>query len=253
MKTMDKERETSEKIKEIEKIEEIVANISHELKTPITVALSSLELAIEEKNKEEVKYLINLAKKSGERLKFVVENLINHVYLKKHAHELEFGAVNIEEAIDEAIERLEIKIEEKNIKVEKNIEHGLEVFGNKNRLVFAFCNLIDNAIKFNIKNGKILISGRKKDGEVEITIEDTGIGIPKKEMDKIFADFYQISSGEKRKYAGLGLGLCVVRAILEIHKGKIKVESNENMGSRFIVTLKSYGSMKKRQQVNNLL
>lgn len=230
-----------EDIKKIQdKMEEILSNISHELKTPITIILSSIELSLEEGGKKDVEQLLNLAKKSGERLKLAVENLINHAYLRKYADEIEFAEVSIEEVINNAIERAKFTLNEKNIRVVKNIEKELKVYGSKEKLELAFYNLIDNAVKFNRKNGKIGISARKVNEHVEIIIEDSGIGVEEELKERIFDEFYQVSSGMTREYPGLGLGLCVVKDIISLHLGEIKFESEKDMGSRFIITLKSH-------------
>jgi signal transduction histidine kinase len=120
------------------------------------------------------------------------------------------------------------------VRIEKNLPF---VKANQKQVEHILRNLINNSIKFNKKGGKISIDAKKKGKFVEVAIKDTGIGIPKDKLPRVFDRFYQIDSSTVRVYGGTGLGLSVVKELIEVHGGEIGVESSPGKGSRFRFTL----------------
>jgi signal transduction histidine kinase len=109
--------------------------------------------------------------------------------------------------------------------------------GDKNQIEHVLENLLDNAIKFNIRGGKVDISADREDGMVKVCIKDTGIGIPEEKMGKIFEKMYQVNSETTRKFGGIGIGLSIAKHIVEAHGGRIWAQSKTGEGSTFCFTI----------------
>jgi len=233
----EKLRVAYEKVKEADKVKSaILANVSHELKTPLTIALGMIDIAMDEKNDEERKNMLIKAKKSLLRQLKIIEDLIGLAQIEKGEFIRTISFIRLDEIIEECIRELKEKATEKEIKIIALLT-PIRVSVDRVEIKHAILNLLDNAIKFNKKGGKILITLRRKEKDVEVCIEDTGIGISKKHLKKIFEPFYQVDMSVRRKYGGTGLGLTIAKRIIELHGGKIRVESQVNKGSKFCFTL----------------
>jgi len=228
-----------EELRKLERLkEDIISNISHELKTPITIILSAIELALMENNSpEELKRFLHIAKRATDRQRMLVENLISSIYLKQLAYSSNFTPLDVEELLDSAVKSVANTAHEKHVKIDIFVEKGIKLNGNKNELELALYNLLDNAVKFNKNGGKIKITAKKVGKLTEICIHDTGIGIPEEYHEKIFEKFFQVDSGTTRKYNGIGIGLSVAKEIIEAHGGRILLESEPEKGSKFTIVL----------------
>jgi len=111
------------------------------------------------------------------------------------------------------------------------------ISANREDLIRVFTNLVDNAIKYNRPGGKVFVRARANDAFLQVEVQDTGIGIPKEEREKIFDEFYRVKTKETQRISGTGLGLCIAKKIVEAHNGEIEVESQMNVGSTFRVLL----------------
>ena len=150
---------------------------------------------------------------------------------------LNFKEVNIAELIKDLLEDIDILAEEKGIKVEAERLDEAIVLGDEIRLKQLFLNLIDNAIKYNKSGGRVTISIVRENNFVNVSIADTGIGIPKDEINLIFERFYRVDKTRTRDTGGTGLGLSIAKSIAESHNGRIEVESELGKGSKFSVIL----------------
>lgn len=220
---------------------EFLGNVAHELRTPIFAIQLSLETLLDGAiNDENVNVdFLNRAFIQTKRLTELVDDLIS---ISKFETGLKmsrryFGIVN---AIGKTIEELKTLAEKKNITLEFNPSNaeGITVFGDEQRLQQVLVNLIDNAIKYTQINGSIKIYLEVNDKEVFVNIEDTGIGIPPKDLKRIFERFYRVDKTRSREIGGSGLGLSIVKHILEAHSSRITVESELNKGSKFVFNLK---------------
>ncbi len=226
-----------QELKEIDRLKtDIINNVSHELKTPIAIATLALEQLAEEKDEKERKVLINMAMRALERQQNIIDSLIDFAKSKSGEYSLVFQRVNIAEVVDKA---LLLKMEDalsKNIKIITNLKN-VEVEVDPVRLETALVNIIDNAIKFNRIGGEIKIEVEKINGNVEVSISDTGIGFKKSEVDKIFEPLTQLDSRASREFSGTGMGLAVAKRIVEAHGGRIVAESQPKVGSTFTIIL----------------
>ena len=124
-----------------------------------------------------------------------------------------------------------------NLKINDDLPVSITVNADKNKLGQVFINLIDNAIKFNKEKGAIRIYSQESNGVLKIFVEDTGVGIPPKDIPRIFERFYRVDKARSRELGGTGLGLSIVKHIVELHGGSVGVESTEGFGSKFWFTL----------------
>lgn len=224
-------------MKEIERIKrDFTINISHELKTPLTVIKGFIE-TIEEEEEIKNKRYIEVIKNHIERLINILERIIYISELEGKEAVLDLKEVSIEEIIKNSISLFEKSLKDKDIKVELNFEKDLPLLKvDPVKIEQVFINLIDNAIKYTEK-GKIKISAFRKDNNMIIEFEDTGIGIPKEHIPRIFERFYVVDKARDKKKGGVGLGLSIVKHIILLHNGKIDVESKLFKGTKFKITL----------------
>ena len=145
---------------------------------------------------------------------------------------------SIENIVQEAIEGLNSWAQSKSIQLVKKVEPGIpEINVDPNRIIQVLNNLIGNAIKFTPSGGSVTVAASLDSSEVRVSVQDTGIGIPKEQLGHIFDRFYQVGERSFTDISGTGLGLSISRDFVEMHKGKIWVESEKGEGARFIFTL----------------
>lgn len=223
-------------IKKTEKMKtDFTANVSHELKTPITVLKGYIE-TLEDEIEESKKPIIRVLKKHIDR----ISNLVSDVLLLSRLDAkvpLEEETFSIRELMINAIEPFNSEIALKKIKLQMEIEEQLTYYGDSFLILQALINLISNAIKYTPEGGNIEIKARKKEENIIIEIADTGVGIPKEYQEKIFQRFFVLNKSRSRQLGGTGLGLSIVKHIIELHKGNITVESEPGKGAKFIITL----------------
>lgn len=230
-------------ISEIRKLEKIrsdfVANVSHELRTPLTSIKGFVETLLEGAldDKENSRHFLEIIQAHAERLNNLINDLLDLSRLEHGKIKLKPEELNLRYLIDEILSGFKSQLDKKNIEARNDLASGLSVAGDKNRIEQVLTNLVDNAIKFNRDKGFISISGREADGKIKITVEDSGIGIPERDIPRIFERFYRIDKARSRELGGTGLGLSIVKHIVELHGGQTGVESAEGIGSKFWFTL----------------
>jgi signal transduction histidine kinase len=237
VKEMDAERKSIEEMKR-----NIISNISHELRTPLSISKSAIELAIDEKSKKERHKLLAVGRNALRRQDNIIQNLIDIKMLKQGALNLNLVDIYIEEMIILSLREIAPEASAREIEVKTSLQAPLpKVRADFDELKQVLDNLLDNAIKFNKEGGEVTIEAKEKWGFVEIRIIDTGKPIPKEHLGKVFDRFYQIDNSAARKYGGMGVGLAVVKEIIEAHGGAISVESELGKGNRFCFTLPILG------------
>jgi PAS domain S-box-containing protein len=226
-------------LKDVDRLKtDILSNISHELRTPITIAKCAIELTRGEDDDKEIDKFLSMCENALTRLNDLVENLVDISLLYKGQFLVLSSAVDLYSVIEETIGNYKVRTKEKKIKlinISKN--NSLKVLGDKKAISRTITAIIDNAVKFTNESGKITIDV-KKDGEfVQIIIKDTGPGIEQKYKEKIFEPFYQIDPTTTREYGGVGIGLALAKSNLAAQKGRIWVESTPGKGSTFYIKL----------------
>jgi signal transduction histidine kinase len=215
----------------------VLANVTHELRTPLTHALGYVELAISEIDEARKNEFFRRSRDALLRENEVITHLIEAAYADKGILKPVIETLNLAQIIDETIQALSPKAQAYSIRVSCEVKDKFFAKGDKNQIEHVLENLIDNAIKFNIRGGNVDISADREDGMVIVCVTDTGIGIPEEKMGKMFEKMYQVDSETTRKFGGIGLGLSIAKHIVEAHGGRIWVESKIGEGSKFCFTI----------------
>jgi signal transduction histidine kinase len=215
---------------------EFLGNVAHELRTPIFAIQLSLETledgAINDPDVN-MDFLSKAARQSN-RLKALVDDLINISKLEA-GMKLSKRYFSINALISETVNELSGIVSKKNIKLNfvNSTSDKTQVFADFERIKQVLINLIDNSSKYTPGEGSITIRTKDDDKSVLITVEDTGLGIPKEDLPRIFERFYRVDKTRSRDMGGSGLGLSIVKHILELHNSQIKVESEVDKGTSF--------------------
>lgn len=226
-------------ITEIRRLETIrsdfVANVSHELKTPLTSIKGFVETLLESAldDKENNRNFLRIIQDHAERLNNLVNDLLSLSYLESKDITLNKQDFDLRHKAEEVILGFSSQLKKKKIEVKNELPAGLSVKADKERMGQVLTNLFDNAIKFNKERGSIKIYGQKSDGKLKVVVEDSGIGIPEKDIPRIFERFYRVDKARSRELGGTGLGLSIVKHIVDLHGGSAGVESIEGFGSKF--------------------
>lgn len=219
---------------------QFVENASHELKTPLSIIKTNLEFAkMDGKlSKNELNEMFGKVIESTNFMNYMIEDLL---LLSLLENQVNFEKVDIIGLIRECIKDLDIITNQKNIKINLDFKFdGSEkifVLGNKVLLHRAISNIIENATKYSFIGKSVDILVSKSNTEIEISVQDQGIGISKEDLPKIFDRFYRADKSRSKKTGGSGLGLSIAKKIIELHKGTIKVESEQSIGTTFILTI----------------
>ena len=212
------------------------ASAAHELKTPLATMLVNLDvLDMEEKaSAAQMERVLSIVRTNTERMIRLVDNLFQ-LTTEKSSEMCE--EVPVDEMFAEILEELSAQLNTKHLSVSLSSLSGIKLTGNRTMLYRAMSNLVENAAKYNRENGSIFISASQQQEDVIIKIADTGIGIPKEECERIFEPFYRVDQSRSRSIGGAGLGLALVKDIVEKHRGTIQVHSRAGQGSEFILYL----------------
>jgi len=252
-----KETEEAAKAKET-----FLVNMSHEIRTPMNGIMGITDLLSKTELTSRQKEYAHLIKESANNLLVIINDVLDFEKMMAGKLELESIPFNIAQKLKYAVETFRYKAEEKDLYIQFNnhLSDNLLVEGDPFRLNQIVLNLIGNAIKFTEEGGitvSISIVETKADtAYIQIIISDTGIGIDKKQIENIFNPYAQAKADISRKYGGTGLGLSICKNLIELQKGTIVVNSQENKGSDFVVTipfiLSKLTSLKEEKKVNHI-
>ena len=213
---------------------EFVGNAAHELKSPLTVLMLGLEEMLARENTESMQRGLLRHQQILQRLSKLVRNLLEISRLEQHAS-AKFETLNLNTLIFHVLDEFRDIIQMKNIKVETQLE-TFDFLGDSEKILRMLINLIDNAIKYNSDdNGYISITTQKTRGTVQLVIANRGQIIPPVALPKIFDQFFRVEQSRSAAYGGVGLGLTIVRHIIELHHGTVAVTSNPEGVTEFIV------------------
>ena len=217
---------------------DFVANVSHELKTPIGALGLLSEAILGAKNQpEEVVRFATKMQNEAKRLTELVQEIIDLSRLQSSDPLQKAFPVEIDDVIREAISQAQISSEARGIYVEMGNLQSATVIGDRDQLIAAVHNLVENAINYSPENTKVSVTSAIKNGLVEISVTDQGIGIADSELSRIFERFYRVDPARSRATGGTGLGLSIVKHVALNHGGDVKVWSKEGVGSTFSILL----------------
>lgn len=218
-----------------------IANISHELRTPLTHIKGYLDLLGESglgPLTSQQKEAISVMKRAEMRLERLIEDLIQFSLASRGEFSLNVQNVDLEKLMQAIISRMQSRAKGQEIQLGSIIPKKLpKVRADEDKIGWVVQQLLDNALKFTPKGGKVVVQVNQNGGPVTVAVIDTGIGIPAERINEIFEPFHQLDGSATRHYAGTGLGLAMVRRIIEAHGSQMRVRSVPGQGSCFEFTL----------------
>jgi signal transduction histidine kinase len=239
------EERTSELQKALERVSELsqlkanfVSNISHELRTPLTHIKGYVELLVTESLgaiTDEQRHALQVSQQSTGRLEALIEDLILFSLASRGELSIQHENVDLRRLVNLSIKACASRAEERgvslNVVIDENVPH---VQADPQKIAWVLNQLLDNGIKFTPSGGRVIVSV-KREGEnlVIVSVADTGIGIPSNRFNDIFEPFHQLDGSPTRRYGGTGLGLSLVRQIIEAHGSMVEIQSIEGRGSTF--------------------
>lgn len=223
---------------------EFVANVSHELKTPVAAVKGFAETLLGGGVKDEktANSFLQIIYDENERLNRLIGDILELSKIESKRVQLDCSPIHLIEFFDSVLETLSKVAEKKNISLSSTVPAELFIEGDEDKLRQIFMNLLSNAINYTHDGGHVkvsVINHLKPDGteSVIFTVSDTGMGIPRKDLPRIFERFYRVDKARSRSSGGTGLGLSIVKHLVELHRGVISVESDLGIGSSFILEL----------------
>ena len=226
----------SSKLEEQENLRKrLTTDISHELRTPLTSIQTHLEAMIDGIWEPDTERL-NSVNEEVIRLTNLVNQLQNLAKFDSEKSKLNLAKVNVKNLIMNVVYNNQGKALEKNINIECDLE-SIDSYLDKDKISQVIVNLLSNAIRYTNNGGKIFISLYKENNNLKIQFKDNGIGIPKENIKYIFERFYRVDESRSKNTGGIGVGLTIVKSIIDLHQGTIEVRSEVNKGSEFIVML----------------
>jgi len=237
-------------ITELKKMDQVrrdfVANVSHELRTPLSILRGYIETLLDspKTSRGELTRILRVMERHSDRLELLVEDLLTLAQLESDNPNLEMGTVDLSTFLPEMVRDWEKKITKKKLNIVVDLPTELApISADRTRLQEALYNLLDNAVKYSRENGEIRLSARSRDGEIELTVSDDGIGIAKEDLPRIFERFYRADKARSPdKVRGTGLGLAIVKHIAQLHSGRVEAESELEKGTTIRVILPSASS-----------
>jgi two-component system phosphate regulon sensor histidine kinase PhoR len=220
---------------------DFINNMTHEFKTPLaTISLASDALSMEKvrKNPDMLDYYSGIIKSENKRMNKQVEKILQAAQIDKDDLKLKLQPINVHDVIEKMTESFSLQIEQQNGTLDSNLlAKKSMIMADEVHFSNIIYNLMDNAVKYSGDHVKLEISTANSKGNVVIKIKDSGIGMNKETQMHIFEKFYRAHTGNLHNIKGFGLGLSYVKAIVESHKGKIKVDSALGKGSTFTIEL----------------
>jgi two-component system phosphate regulon sensor histidine kinase PhoR len=216
---------------------EFVDNASHELKTPISVLRGIVETLLEEEEDQRKRRFLEKALRRIEQMQNLVEDLLTLTKLESGRERLNLSEFKLRELVEEVYDSLEQEFVKREVSFENLVSEDFKMFADRQKLFLLLRNLIDNAVKYNKRGGKVWVRAKKEGNKQILEVEDTGIGIPPEHVPFIFERFYRVDKGRSREMGGTGLGLSIVKHIVFLHGGEIRVHSKPGEGSRFSVII----------------
>ncbi len=226
----------SRRVEEVRR--DFVANISHELKTPVG-ALALLAETMEDAadDPEAVRRFAGRMRQEASRLTYLVQDLITLSRIQAAEPMPDPIVVDLSSVVAEAVDRVRMKASARGIELAAVCEERVAVLGDEDLLVTALRNLLENAIAYSPDKTRVMISASRDARAAQISVADQGIGIPERDLQRIFERFYRVDPARSRATGGTGLGLAIVKHVMAAHRGKVTVWSEEGVGSTFTLQM----------------
>jgi len=230
--------------KKLEKMQkEFVANVSHELRTPLTTIKSYTETLLDGAvdNLELANQFLAVINNESDRMTSLVQDLLELSKLDSKKATFETTVIDLTKLVFHSVENYRIHANKKNQElVMEGVDGNFFIVGDSNRIEQVLKNILSNAVKYSEEGASIKVSLDSRELYHVVTVQDTGLGMPVEDLPRIFERFYRVDKARSRAMGGTGLGLAIAKEIIELHGGKIEVESELNVGTTFKVYLPSY-------------
>ena len=228
-------------LKQLDQIRrDFVANVSHELRTPLSILRGYIEVLFDEPqtSREELTRILSIMERHSKRLQRLVDDLLSLAQLESSQAQLELSVVRMDELFNNLIRDWKEKLAGKNLKIIVDLpSEALTLRADGTRLEEVLHNLLDNAVKFSPENGEIRLRGTRYGSNVVLSVADTGIGISKEHLPRIFERFYRADKARSRELGGTGLGLAIVKHIAQLHRGRVEAETELGRGTTIRIVL----------------
>lgn len=214
---------------------DFVANVSHELKTPLTSIKGFVETLLEGAldDKENSLNFLKIINNHADRLNTLINDLLDLSHIESKEIVLNKEKFILANLVDEVVLGFKSQAKKKAVVLSSDLSKDLEIIADKSKIEQVLTNLINNSIKYNKDNGFVRVYSEQLAEMTKIVIEDSGSGIPARDISRIFERFYRVDKARSRELGGTGLGLSIVKHIVELHGGSVGVDSTEGTGSKF--------------------
>ena len=214
---------------------QFIGNIAHEIRTPLSVIKTNTEVTLLDHSlTAEVKHALHSNVEELDRISEIINNLLSLSALMK-PERIEFKSIDLGEIADETVEKNAPLAKTNNIEVVLRKGDGLSIWGSRTALLQIFGNIVRNALMYTPHGGRVEITVEPSGSSIRFMVEDTGIGIPRKDLFRIFEPFYRTDQSRTRSLGGTGLGLAIVSELVRLHQGKIVIRSSVGRGTNVII------------------
>jgi two-component system phosphate regulon sensor histidine kinase PhoR len=228
-------------LKQLDEVrKDFVANVSHELRTPLSILRGYIETLRDNPKipAGELIRILGVMERHSKRLGFLVEDLLTLTQLESSTPNLQLSDVSVNNLVRGVVHDWEKKFQDKNLRVIVDLAPDVPIIrADETRLQEVLYNLLDNAVKYSRAGAEIRLHAHRRDGQVALSVSDTGIGIGEQDLPRIFERFYRVDKARRSELGGTGLGLSIVKHIAQLHGGRVEAESQLGRGTTIRVLL----------------
>jgi len=231
-------QKANERLGQLDRLKsDFIAIASHELRTPLSLILLYATV-LRQKFGSAADTQLDAVQRASMRLKNIIDTMLNLRYLETGQMELSPTRFDLRSEVEGACEDYEALAETGGVVLKADLpDQPVSIYADREKVRVALDNLIANSVKFTPPAGQVQVTVRRRGDEVEVVVADTGVGIPPQELERVFDRFYQVGSHMTRRHGGMGLGLSIVKGMVELHGGRVWAESEVGRGSRFTVVV----------------
>lgn len=248
--TLDEMARAIERDRELER--RLTSDVAHELRTPLMAIQATVEAMIDGVYERDDEHLM-LVDSEVRRLSRLVDALLKLSRLENRTQPFKEEIVNLGELIEGVVISHEVFVVDSGLAIEYHAEPRVKVVGDPDKIKQAVANLISNAVRYTPEGGSILVDVHQEGKVAAIDVSDTGVGLTPEEEQMVFSRFWRADTGRKRESGGLGIGLAVVKEIVDRHKGKVLVKGEKGVGSTFTILLPAYDERQSLEQARRAL